>query len=306
MAAMIALCLAVLCAGCLAQPVLAETVRQTMEGSMDVEITWPSDVVAGRDFSVSFLIQNNGWEDKQDVSVRFGTGGPIVPAGPDAGFDVPEISAGGSYGTTAGFSVPPGAPPGQHFLNVGYSQVLLENNEISREPTRTDIALPINVKDRPGVVIRTAVPESIFAQAEFPFTVSILSEDVDLADVAVRIMPPGEIEFWGETLHTFSSVRHGEPVSITSRVITPREEIRSEYRVPFQVTVSYTDDTGERMEDSRTVSPVLRPRTFMELTTDGGIWVGSLFIAPYVSVGTIVGIPAGVLLSLIVKRRRGR
>ena len=48
---------------------------------------------------------------------------------------------------------------------------------------------------------------------------------------------------------------------------------------------------------------MLRPRTFMELTTDGGIWIGDFFIAPYVSLGTIIGIPAGALLSLIVRRK---
>ena len=40
----------------------------------------------------------------------------------------------------------------------------------------------------------------------------------------------------------------------------------------------------------------------MELTTDGGIWIG-IFIAPYVSLGTIIGIPAGALLSLIIRRK---
>ena len=47
----------------------------------------------------------------------------------------------------------------------------------------------------------------------------------------------------------------------------------------------------------------MRPRTFMELTTDGGIWVGDFFIAPYVSLGTIIGIPAGAILSLAIRRK---
>ena len=51
------------------------------------------------------------------------------------------------------------------------------------------------------------------------------------------------------------------------------------------------------------LSVVLRPRTFMELTTDGGIWVGDFFIAPYVSLGTIIGIPAGAIISLLVRRK---
>jgi len=40
----------------------------------------------------------------------------------------------------------------------------------------------------------------------------------------------------------------------------------------------------------------------MEITTDGGIWIGGFFLAPYVSIGTIIGIPAGTLLSLALRR----
>ncbi len=46
----------------------------------------------------------------------------------------------------------------------------------------------------------------------------------------------------------------------------------------------------------------MRPRTFMELTTDGGIWIGDFFIAPYVSLGTVIGIPAGAAISLLIRR----
>ena len=41
----------------------------------------------------------------------------------------------------------------------------------------------------------------------------------------------------------------------------------------------------------------------MELTTDGGIWIGDFFIAPYVSLGTIIGIPAGAIVSLIIRKK---
>ncbi|MDX1532971.1 MAG: hypothetical protein R3230_02050, partial [Nitrosopumilaceae archaeon] len=125
----------------------------------------------------------------------------------------------------------------------------------------------------------------------------------DLKDVRIEIIPPKDIEFRGETLHTFSSIQKGEPLSITSRIITPSDEIQTEYKVPFQIIVTYQDDVGEQKEDSKTVSLVLRPRTFMELTTDGGIWIGDFFIAPYVSLGTVIGIPAGALLSLLIRRK---
>ena len=282
--------------------VSAETFKQTMEGGMDIEITYPDAVVVGRDFSISFLIQNNGWEDKDQVTFLFNPDTAIDVVGKNE-IKIDKITAGGSYGETADFRISSDASTGAHFLNLDYSQILLENNETPREATHTNIAITLNVKEQAKVNIHTITPESIFAQAEFPFTVEILSDDIDLKDVRIQLVPPKDIEFRGETLHTFSSIQKGEPLSITSRIITPSEEVQTEYKIPFQILVSYTDDVGEEKEDSKTISLVLRPRTFMELTTDGGIWIGDFFIAPYVSLGTIIGIPAGAILSLIVRRK---
>jgi hypothetical protein len=66
--------------------------------------------------------------------------------------------------------------------------------------------------------------------------------------------------------------------------------------------VNYTDDLGDEKSDSWSVPLLLRPKTFLEITNDGGIWVGDFFIAPYVSIGTIVGIPAGTIFSLLLRR----
>ncbi len=116
-------------------------------------------------------------------------------------------------------------------------------------------------------------------------------------------IPPSDVDFRGETLHTFSSIQQNVPISVTSRIITPSQEINTEYKIPFQVIVSYLDDVGQEETDSKTISLLMRPRTFMELTTDGGIWIGDFFIAPYVSLGTIIGIPAGVIFSLVLRRK---
>ena len=283
-------------------PVFAETIKQTMEGGMEVEITYPDTVVIGRDFPISILVKNNGWEDKEQISFEFSSNEIIVPIKKNE-IKIEKITEGGSYGDTISFQIEKDASVGEHFLNLKYSQVLLENNEMPRKPTNTNIAIPLTVKDQAKVNIHTITPESIFAQAEFPFTVEVLSDDIELNDVRIEIIPPKDIEFRGETLHTFSSIQKGEPLSITSRIITPSDEIQTEYKVPFQILVTYVDDVGEQKEDSKTVSLVLRPRTFMELTTDGGIWIGDFFIAPYVSLGTVIGIPAGALLSLIIRRK---
>ena len=270
---------------------------------MDLEITHPDAVVVGRSFPISILVENNGWEEKRDVVFSFSTDEKINPVSKNE-VRIEKISADGSYGETIDFAVNLDSTTGLSFLNVDYSHVLLANNEEPQEPFNADIAIPISIREQAKVNIHTITPESIFSNAEFSFTVEILSEDIDISDVNVQIIPPRDIEFRGETLHTFSSIQKGVSLPITSRITTPPEEIKSEYKVPFQINVSYKDDVGEENTDSKTVVLIMRPRTFMELTTDGGIWLGSFFIAPYVSLGTIIGIPAGTILSLLIRRSK--
>ena len=271
---------------------------------MELEITHPDSVAAGREFAVSFLIRNNGWEDKGPVSLLFSPGsGALGPARGWEGIRVDRIAAGGSYGETVAFRTSPEARTGPHFINLNYSHVLLENNLEPREAARENVAVALEVRERPGLGIHVAAPEAVFPEAEFPFTVELLAGDGGLRDVTVELLAGDGAGFSGQTLHSFSYVEGGRPLEIASRIATPPGEIQAERRVPFQVMVSYTDDAGERREDSRTVVLVLRPRTFMEVTADGGIWVGDLFIAPYVSLGTIAAVPAGALLSLAIRRR---
>ena len=285
--------------------IYADTITQNLEGGMDIEITYPDEVVVGREGIVSFLVKNNGWEDKQDIAFVFSLSDiPGLVIEPSNGIIIDKLAQGGSYGENVNLYITNDASTGIHFLNIKYSHVLVANNETPQEPFFHDIAIPITIKEDPSVTIHTKTPESIFANAEFPIDVEIISEDIDITDVNIKIIPPKDIEFRGETLHTFSKIEKGTPVGITSRIITPTEEVNTEYKLPFEIIVAYTDDIGTEKEDSQTVSVVLRPRTFMELTTDGGIWIGDFFIAPYVSLGTIIGIPAGAIISLLIRRNQ--
>ncbi len=281
----------------------AETIKQTMEGSLDLEINHPDSVINGRTFSVSILLKNNGWEDKQKISmVLTNPDGSIVPVDNNE-IKVDRLSTGGSYGRTIDFKVLLDASQGTHFLNVLYSQVLVSNNEDPLAPTSSNIAIPIIVEDQPKVTIHTITPEAIFPNAQFLFEVEVLSEHIDIIDVSIQVIAPQNIEFVGEVTHSFSSIEAGIPVSITSQIKTPQENISTEQKIPFEVIVSYTDDLGNEITNTKTSTLILRPRTLMEITTDGGIWIGDFFIAPYVSIGTLIGIPAGTLFSIAIRRR---
>lgn len=280
----------------------AETIKQTMEGSMDLQITHPESSIVRRTFSISVLIENNGWEDKQDISLIITNTDNSITAVDSNEIRIDRLSTEGTYGSTIDFQISSNATVGTHFLNILYSQVLVKNNEEPQMPTSKNIAIPIMIKGQPKVTIHTITPETIFPNAEFPFEVEIISQDIDLTDVSVQIIPSDNILFLGEEIHSFSSIQQKVPVSISTQIKTPQQELGTEHKISFQVVVSYTDDLGNEKTDSKTVPLVLRPRTFMELTTDGGIWIGNFFIAPYVSIGTIIGIPLGTLFSIAIKR----
>ena len=282
--------------------VYAETFNQSMEGGMDLEITYPESVMKQRTFSISILLQNNGWENKQDISFALNN--------PDAAFVtegnetilIDELTTTSSFGTTIDYEVTSNANEGIHFLNIDYTQVLVSNNTEPMPSTQTNIALPILVFGEPVISIETVTPESIFANSEFTFETTIISEDIDIKDVTVKIITPGDIEFRGDTSYSLSLLEKMEPYSVTAEMITPIKDVTMEYTIPVKVLVSYTDDLDEEKTETQSVPLLLRPKMFMEITNDFGIWIGDFFIAPYVSIGTIVGIPAGTILSLMIRR----
>ena len=71
---------------------------------MNIEITYPSKAMLDRTISISFLVENNGWEDKQDVVFVFGSSNTIVPIQKNE-IQIDKISAGGSYGETVDFKI---------------------------------------------------------------------------------------------------------------------------------------------------------------------------------------------------------
>ena len=280
----------------------AETLTQTFDGGMDLEITYPESVMISRVFSISIHLENNGWENKQDIS--------FVIANPDSAFKslsdetirIEQLTTTSSFGTTLDYEVLKNASEGTHFLNISYSQVLVSNNVDPMPATKTTIALPIIVLKEPIVKIQTTTPESIFSNTEFPFEVSIISEDIELKDLTVQIIVPQDIKFRGDTSYKISLLEKGTPFNIKAEMVTTIANISTEHTIPIKVVVSYSDDLGNEKSDSSSVPLLLRPKTFLEITNDGGIWVGDFFIAPYVSIGTIVGIPAGTIFSLLLKR----
>lgn len=283
----------------------SETVKLSQDGGMEIEIVHPDSVLNERTFSISFLIQNNGWESKQNIILKLTNPDDAFTPVAEETIRIEELTSSSSFGTTLDYVVHKDATEGTHFINIDYSQVLLSNNVDPMPQTQMNIAIPIEVLNRPEIVIETITPESIFAKSEFSIQATITSNDIDLEDITLEIIAP-DIEFRGDTFYKLSSLEKQTPYTISAELITPVENVTTEYTIPVKVILTYTDDLGETNTSTQSMPLLLRPKTFMELTNDGGIWIGDFFIAPYVSIGTIVGIPAGTILSLIIRRSQNK
>ena len=283
----------------------SETIKLSQEGGMEIEIIHPDSVLLDRTFSISFLVQNNGWESKQDIRLTLTNTDNAFVAVADEQIKIEELTTSSSFGTTLDYVVSEDATEGTHFINIDYSQVLLSNNVDPMPLTQMNFAIPIEVQNRPEIIIETITPESIFANSEFSIQATITSEDIDLEDVTLEIIAP-DVEFRGDTYYKLSSLEKQTPYTISAELITPLENVTTEYTIPVKVVLTYVDDLGETNTSTQSMPLLLRPKTFMELTNDGGIWIGDFFIAPYVSIGTIVGIPAGTILSLIIRRAQNK
>ena len=283
----------------------SETIKLSQDGGMEIEIVHPDSVLNERTFSISFLIQNNGWESKQDIILKLTNPDDAFTPVAEETIRIEELTSSSSFGTTLDYVVHKDATEGTHFINIDYSQVLLSNNVDPMPQTQMNIAIPIEVLNRPEIVIETITPESIFAKSEFSIQATITSSDIDLEDITLEIIAP-DIEFRGDTFYKLSSLEKQTPYTISAELITPVENVTTEYTIPVKVILTYTDDLGETNTSTQSMPLLLRPKTFMELTNDGGIWIGDFFIAPYVSIGTIVGIPAGTILSLIIRRSQNK
>ncbi|MEC7711393.1 MAG: hypothetical protein VX587_03710 [Thermoproteota archaeon] len=283
----------------------SEIIKLSQEGGMEIEIIHPDSVLIDRTFSISFLIQNNGWESKQDIFLKLTNPDNAFVAITDEQIKIEELTASSSFGTTLDYIVHEDTTEGTHFINIDYSQVLLSNNIDPMPLSQMNFAIPIEVQNRPEITIETITPESIFANSEFSIQATITSQDIDLDDVTLEIIAP-DVEFRGDTFYKLSSLEKQTPYTISAELITPLENVTTEYTIPVKVVLTYIDDLGETNTSTQSMPLLLRPKTFMELTNDGGIWIGDFFIAPYVSIGTIVGIPAGTILSLIIRRAQNK
>lgn len=260
------------------------------EDQIRTTITYPEGVVRGSDFSISILIENLGSYDRENITMKMDFPQGIFSSENEVKYSFERIADDSSYGKSFSFRNLPNSTLGQQFINVDLSHI-----DTTNEIRYYSSALPITIIKEPKVIIKTKVPSSIYSDAEFPFIVEIESQGSSLRDVSVTIIPPDEITFRGQTLHTFSSIDRDTPISLRAELVTASQEtIGYEHYIPFQIIVEYTDETDTERTTSKTISLLLRPKTFFEFGAEGGFWIGDFYFTPTISIGTFIGIPVGI------------
>ncbi len=259
---------------------------------IETHITHPDGVVRGDDFNISFHLKNSASTQRNNVSISLDFQPEVFSSDSELTFTLDTMAGYGEYGHTLHFESLPNATLGQHFINLQYSHI-----ESDGDLRYYNSVLPIIIREEPKVLLKIKVQESIYAEAEFPFEVEIISQGSNLKDVTIQIIPPTEITFRGQTLHTFSSIDRDEPISLRADLVTgEQQQVGYEHYIPFQVNANYTDETDTPRSTSNTISVLLRPKSFFELGHEGGFWFGPIYFTPTIGIGTFVGIPGGMIL----------
>ena len=264
-------------------------------------ITYPDDVVRGSDFNISFFIENTGSYERNNATMQMSFQSSAFESKDTDSYFFERITGDSSYGQTYNFVSLPNATLGLQFINIDLSHVN------SRESRHYSTALPITIIEEPKVIIKTEVADSIYSDAEFPFIVQIESRNSNLRDISVTIVPPDEITFRGQTLHTFSSIDKDMPISLRAEIITTSVvSVDYEHYIPFQVFVKYTDESDTEREISKTISVLLKPKGWFEIGAEGGFWIGDIYIAPTISIGTLIGISLTTIIIFYNRFRKKR
>ena len=243
-------------------------------------VTYPETVIKNEKFNISFLLSNS--YARSNLSLSINASNNVFNIEDTHNFLLEELARGSTFGKTITVTTSNDVTAGIHYVNIEYR---IKENLLS------NVAIPINILAEPNITIEMQVQEHIYTNAEFPFTVSIQSDNIVLNNVTIRIIPPKEIEFRGNTVYTISHIDVIKPVEFKSMLVTPSEtELDHEHRIPFQVTVEYVDHNGMLNSKSEVVMVLLRQKNIFEFNSDGGFWLGPIYVAPSISYGVIFSI----------------
>ena len=264
----------------------AAIITQTIEGNV-VKINHPDTVVIGEPFSVFVFIENTGLKNISYVELIFTI--------PDASVDyispnasvIRNVPSGSLAERTFKFTALDDAIPETVFLKLSYTQIMRDEefqriNEIisipilfvTKEQTEVKIAAETDsdaIPEPAQITISAVVPEAIFSNEKFPLLVSVTSENVNLNDVTLILVPPKDMNFQGNLTHVFSSMQQNVTATKLFSLFTTAKDNENELAIPFQIIVKHTNDFGVEVVVAKTIPLILKPTVAepeQEITSD--------------------------------------
>ena len=145
----------------------AATTKQTMDGSVEMTVTYPDSVILGRDFTISTLVQNNGWEDKQDIKFILTSPDDSVLVN-NGTLVINRLSTVGSYGGTQVISSLT-APLllSRYGVPLGIKIVLCRSTEVT-SPLTSNLTVPPRTRNKvsdPLLTFSLLAPSSAITDA---------------------------------------------------------------------------------------------------------------------------------------------
>jgi len=252
----------------------AAIITQTIEGNV-VKINHPDTAVIGEPFSVFVFIENTGLKNISYVELIFTIPEASVDyISPNASV-IRNVPSGSLAERTFKFTALNDAIPETVFLKLSYTQIMRDEefqriNEIisipilfvTKEQSEVKIAAETDsdaIPEPAQITISAVVPEAIFSNEKFPLLVSVTSENVNLNDVTLILVPPKDMNFQGNLTHVFSSMQQNVTATKLFSLFTTAKDNKNEQAIPFQIIVKHTNDFGVEVVVAKTIPLILKP-----------------------------------------------
>lgn len=210
------------------------------DSNISLELKYPNTVVRGSEFTVASVIKNKlSTTVLQNISLTYTVQKEVFQIIDNGTIFVDDLAGYGSFGQTNRFRVPLDVSDGEYYLNVKIIYYYGGSFETFREVIQK--SLPILVEEKGQIKLVVNAPQAVFPDDTFSIKTEVTNQGLSARNVTVTIIPPDGLEFRGQTRHNIGDLNQDETISLISEIRTP-STINQEYRAPFQVKISYSDE----------------------------------------------------------------
>jgi hypothetical protein len=247
----------------------------------------PKQVTIGTEFLIPILISPpSSSYDLSNINISISAHKSFIFLD-NSTFYVMYLSGGSSIGHTFRINTNVNATSGIYYINF------LIKYSYSNTNYQETIAYEIKLIKNPQITLEIFSPETLFSEGEFDIKVSIQNSGITAHNITINLILPKDALFEGRTTYYLSAIESYTKYDVVYR-IKPKI-INSLIYSQFIVNMAYYDEENNIHIENK-ISPVtLRPRSSFEISPNGGFWLGSIFISPVISFGTIISILIFVL-----------